>query len=182
MARRNTRTSRSRARSRRSSIASIPWMWLITGVFIGLFVTGLMYLKEQNATKQPHHAAKHTKSKIKHKKAQATKEHTSRFEFYTLLPNMQVNVQHSEQAQAKVSKKAATYILQIGSFRKQLDADRLKAELTLKGFDVEVKRVETKNGTWNRVRIGPYPTIVMAEKVQSKLRTNRIDSLIRVVN
>lgn len=50
-----------------------------------------------------------------------------------------------------------TFILQVGSFRKSTDAERLKAELALLGVQTSIQQVTIENGqTYHRVRTGAY--------------------------
>ncbi|MGV6825794.1 MAG: SPOR domain-containing protein [bacterium] len=96
-----------------------------------------------------------------------------RFDFYTLLPEMEVVVPEDEldaelkpppapavepatAEQPAPKTVSAAYLLQVGSFRNPADADRVKAQLTLLGYKTSVTRVKTPNGnTTNRVRVGP---------------------------
>jgi hypothetical protein len=80
------------------------WVWLVTGLLIGLFIAGLVIIKVQNQpssfvnssnkSTQEHNkaytaTATTTPNKTKDKEP-ATKER--KFDFYTLLPNMEVDV------------------------------------------------------------------------------------------
>lgn len=49
--------------------------------------------------------------------------------------------------------------LQVGAFQKATDADRLKAQLAMLGFEAGVLEVEVPDkGKMHRVRVGPYAT------------------------
>lgn len=68
-------------------------------------------------------------------------------------------------------------MLQMGSFRKYADADRLKASLALVGIQAEIQKVKIDNGeTFHRVRAGPY-TQEKVKLLNAKLKQNRINSL-----
>ena len=124
-----------------------------------------------------------------------------RFEFYTLLPEMEVAVPEEEletqatrtaaveetpaptataSAPAEMATPAAAtaddaYILQVGSFRSPDEADRLRANLVLLGLDASVQTVAI-NGedAWHRVRIGPYRDLVSLNDARVRLRENGI--------
>ncbi|MDP2826212.1 MAG: SPOR domain-containing protein [Sulfuritalea sp.] len=50
-----------------------------------------------------------------------------------------------------------TFFLQVGSFQKADDADKLKARLALTGLDASVQEVSIPDkGTMHRVRVGPF--------------------------
>ncbi|MFR0674090.1 SPOR domain-containing protein [Enterobacterales bacterium AW_CKDN230030176-1A_HGKHYDSX7] len=57
-----------------------------------------------------------------------------------------------------VIKPAATtqYFLQAGSFRKQADADKVRAQIILLGQAVKVESGTVKEETWYRVLVGPF--------------------------
>lgn len=49
------------------------------------------------------------------------------------------------------------YILQAGSYKSERDAESMKAQLALAGFESVVQRVKIRfKGTYYRVRLGPY--------------------------
>lgn len=70
------------------------------------------------------------------------------------------------------------YIVQIAAFKRFEDADRLKAQLTLAGYETKVKVVPVSGMTWHRVWIGPYPTAQAAEKIQKELLAKHTKSVV----
>jgi len=109
-----------------------------------------------------------------------------KFEFYTLLPEMEVAVPEAELLAPPASVETATapestgqtpkperYLLQVGSFRKSTEADSFKAELALLGMTPTVQSV-TVNGkeTWHRVRVGPYTDLTALNQDRQQLRTS----------
>ncbi len=73
----------------------------------------------------------------------------------------------------------ATYILQAGSFRKFVDADRRKAELAFKGIESNIQQVVLKEEEiWYRVYVGPGSDFAAFENMRSELRRSNIDVLI----
>ena len=72
------------------------------------------------------------------------------------------------------------YLIQVASFRKRQDAARMKASLTLKGFDVIIASVTQQQTNWHRVMIGPFASRVQAEKAQGAIaRSEHIIGMIR---
>jgi cell division protein FtsN len=71
-----------------------------------------------------------------------------------------------------------SYMLQMGSFRKYADADRLKASLALLGVEAEIQKVNVNGGeVFHRVRSGPL-TRREANKLRNRLRKQNINSLV----
>jgi len=50
------------------------------------------------------------------------------------------------------------FFLQAGSFRKQVEADKVRAQIILLGQDVRVERVTVREEPWFRVLVGPFTT------------------------
>lgn len=162
----------------RSGMSKTPWV--VTFSLLFLFVGGLIYLKYYNKKhdKAPVTTAMHTPAPITPTQQPTTeKEQQQKFDFYTMLPEMEVQVTPDDQ-KPKAKKPSnipkqfvanKVYSLQVASFRSAKDADRLRAELTLKGFDVAVKPAASKNGTWYRVVTGPFDTSQQAELANQKL-------------
>lgn len=120
-----------------------------------------------------------------------------KFEFYTLLPEMEVVVPDEDLAAPAPAKSSATtetppraaieddttgdidpalkssghYIVQVASFRSLKEADGLKAQLTLLGFQPVVQTVAINSDEkWHRVRIGPYADRDSLEAARARLR------------
>lgn len=66
------------------------------------------------------------------------------------------------------------FILQLGSFKDPVQADSLKANLTLSGFEAKVQTVTNKNQqTWYRVYLGPFPDKALASNMQRILEQDQ---------
>lgn len=70
------------------------------------------------------------------------------------------------------------YYLHIASFNDSEEADQLKAQLLLLGFDVSIQK-NTKNfRNWYRVRLGPYKELFKAQQIQEQLKQSQIKSVL----
>ncbi|MCU7809619.1 MAG: SPOR domain-containing protein [Candidatus Thiodiazotropha sp. (ex Notomyrtea botanica)] len=178
----------SKKKSRGHSSCSI---WFFGGAITGAFVVGLLWLKLGgdlgNAT-VPGVTKPSTSSTSP--KSNAPKP---TFEFYTILPEMEVVIPDEElmapeatgpsSAQTEMPtpavKDGTSYILQMGSFRKYGDADRMKAKLALIGIEAEIQKVSINNrDTFHRVRSGPYQTQRQLNAVRRLANDNNIASLV----
>ena len=165
------------------------WVWFILGMLVGLFFSALAWIKLLPADAKSSAAAgagKTAPTTQREKTVGGEVTPKPRFDFYTILPEMEVVVPEPEvvpralNRQKSVEEGAAEadrYMLQMGSFRQYADADRLKASLALVGIQAEIQRVKIDNGeTFHRVRAGTYKK----EKVKllsARLKENRINSL-----
>ena len=168
---------------------AIPgWAWMFGGLTIGLFVAGLVYLNEHTPKHQQQlltHAVKRTvkdAQKIQEKKKNSSGDQKRpRFDFYTILPELEVAIPEQElrepRRSAPTSRSASPgvpskdyFTLQAGSFRKMEQADILKARLALQGVVADIQTVTINDGdTWHRVRIGPSHDLNQLNKTRKRL-------------
>ena len=174
------------------------WIWFVAGLLVGVFVSGLIWLKLTPSgplvTKEVNTAKQEKRRPVAAEKEEQKEPDTPkpRFDFYTILPEMEVVVPdpvnepvHSQQETKPVAEppvtsqdEAAGYMLQMGSFRKYSDADRLKASLALVGIQAEIQRVNIKGGdVFHRVRSGPYNR-AQVNSLRAKLKQKKISSLV----
>lgn len=72
------------------------------------------------------------------------------------------------------------YNVQLAAFRTRQDAEKLKATLLLKGFEVNVNAVPSSTGTWFRVMVGPFASLAQAKRTQVVLaQRERMNGMIR---
>jgi cell division protein FtsN len=178
------------------------WVWFVVGLLVGLLVCLLVWLKLSPADpvkprpsvvtrKHSEAPAEVVPDPVKPTESTAPKP---RFDFYTILPEMEVVVPDPEpeavspptksgaapvvNADSRATSGAAYYMLQMGSFRKYSDADKLKASLALVGIEAEIQRFTLDGGeVFHRVRSGPY-TSGQVNALRARLTQNNISSLI----
>jgi cell division protein FtsN len=160
------------------------------GLIAGAFLTGLAWLQWNP------NLSNHEVPGIGSRPQPPKKEHPAapkpNFEFYTILPEMEVVIPDEEivtPEEAPSPRKAKVpdsrqqtkggYILQMGSFRKHQDADRLKARLALVGIEAEIQKVSINNrDTYHRVRSGPYRSQSQLNAARNLAKKNGITSLV----
>jgi len=167
-------------------------VWLLGGLAIGLGVAGYFYLQAQHRTPAAAPAAqvpapaaapaaKHTEKKNASPNPAATAK--PRFDFYTILPEMEVVVPEAQKsAQPNGADKNSVYLLQIGSFRNFAEADSLKARLALLGVESKIETVSSSDKeVWHRVRVGPYSDARELNKIRTRLLNNNINAILMQV-
>ena len=113
-----------------------------------------------------------------------------KFDFYKILPEMEVPIPDWELPQASSDQvahegddaaglAAGTYVLQVGSFKRFEDADRAKASLALRGISASIQRVVI-NGqdVWFRVHIGPLSEVDEIRSMRVRLIENDMDFIL----
>lgn len=106
-----------------------------------------------------------------------------KFEFYHVLPKMQVDVDDETKTTTIDSKKLAEhlYVIQVASVRNRHDADRLKAQLLLMGYDAHVNQVRFHHQIFNRVNVGPYANAKRARTDVLALRKTNHGAVLRTI-
>ncbi len=165
---------------------AMPWGPMFLSFAVGAFIMFLLHIKDNPTDTTPEKKAIEKKVSKKNNGVEPT------FEFYTLLPEMEVVVEPPKKPQPEVVTLPTTpivnteqtvdkvsYLLQVGSFRKAADADAYKAKLAFLGVESRVQTVTIDNkDTWHRVQIGPVIGRDKADALQKQLKQNSIDSLL----
>jgi len=174
----NKRSSKKPIQSKQ--IRRLPW-------FIFGLVTGLSFIFAGTMKEWASGFISQTTPALVIKQAPEKEEQKKsdvRFDFYTVLPEMEVVV--PDRKTATITDKSlpqveapGTYILQTGSFKDIKDADQLKARLALLGFNPSIQTVTINNkDTWHRVRIGPFENLAQLNSARTKLSENNIASVL----
>ncbi len=161
---------------------SLPWGPMLLSFAVGVFVMFLVHLKDNVPVDK-------ATEKVVKKEQNKSKGVEPTFDFYTLLPEMEVVVETpkkntrpivtSPHKTTDTSADKTSYMLQVGSFRKASDADSYRARLALLGIESKVQTVTIDNkDTWHRVQVGPIIGRDKADKIQKQLKQNKIKSLL----
>jgi len=169
------------------------WMWLLTGILIGLGLAYYLWAKGYIPTPQVEQPLAGDAS-LQQQSEPALADDLSkpeakpdkpRYDFFTVLPEMEVVVPEQElkessqpQSQQSPQTDAENYLLQVGSFRQTGDAEQMKARLALLGMTAKIQTVRVNEATWHRVRIGPVTGARQADELRQRLAANGIDSLV----
>lgn len=196
-------------RKKKQGISSGP-VWLVTGLLCGFFLAFLLQLggfslapgNNTPVARAPTPIADTAVGTETETLTQAAKK--PRFEFYSLLPDAEVEVvDEMEVPVVESSSNAATvdprqsapvasagqtvattsrgtqYVLQAGSFKRHGDADRRRAELLLMGLRANIEKVELNpDDSRHRVYVGPFATRSDGLGARKQLAQAKIDSLL----
>lgn len=192
------RTSRGNRRgAKRKASGGIPaWFWLLGGILIGLGTAIFLMFRGYLPDLKQHMPSIDTKAPSTSESALVEEASTEsdqpkkpRYDFFTVLPEMEVVVPEQELSRRAEPATATTsgntvdsYILQVGSFRSAADAEQMKARLALLGSIAMVQTVTVNGATWHRVRIGPFKGARKADEMRRMLSDNQIDTLVMKAN
>lgn len=171
-----SRKARKRTSRRRAPLPG--WIWLLAGLAIGLSVALYTYMKDRAPT--PPLPVAGTAAPKTAVQAEAPKKPAKpKFDFYTILPEMEVVVPENHAKTGPGVDKPGTYILQVGSFRSYSEADHLKAQLALLGVESTIDKVTNGNDdSWHRVRVGPTQDLRELNKIRTRLLNNNINPIL----
>lgn len=168
------------------------WPWFLAGLLVGVGGTLLAEFQEYFSAAGVVSAMREVTDRDSPKAADTSAEQAPekkskrpRFEFYTMLPEMEVAVPEHELTRASTATSRAsedddvTYVLQAGSFRNLAQADRLKAELALIGMPVDIQTVSIEGGNkWHRVRVGPFTNLQALNEARTELQKNGLEVMV----
>jgi cell division protein FtsN len=107
------------------------------------------------------------------------------YDFYDRLPNFEVVVPEKDKEVTRerdntpaTITRPGMYVLQAGSYRKQEEADRIRAQLERQGITAAVQRVAVDDDVWHRVRIGPINDLTELNRLRTRLRSADLDALV----
>lgn len=103
-----------------------------------------------------------------------------RYDFYHELAGRKAQVDAEIERKAETTAKVpevtgSNYRIQVGAFREQEQADRMRARMILRDYPVTIIR----NGKFYLVQIGPYKEKDSAVKVQNRLKREGVDTLLK---
>lgn len=170
---------------------------MLFGLGLGLMIAIGVYIRAPSAARPPA-AREQTSSTATAKPAarpatrvaaatpEGDKPAENRFEFYEILPQYEVVVPDEKtpatgSARPRPAATPGSYLLQAGSFSAAADADRMKANLALLGFESHVQRVTINGNVFNRVRIGPIVDLDAAKSTQRQLGAAGYDTMLMQV-
>lgn len=173
---------RNAAPTRRASSAkgkpAPAWLWFVMGAIFGAFVMTLVFtLHKPKPTPDP-------AAEIAKPDENESKTPKPRFDFYKLLQESEQIVPATEtigdaDKAAEIPASNIEYILQVGSFPNQTEADKLRAQLILLNLDAHIESVEIHKGEiWHRVVVGPFDSQEKLATARSSLVNNQYTALV----
>ena len=199
MATRRQKPGNRRGTKRKTSGGIPAWFWLLGGILIGLGLALALMLKGYLPELKKHLPSvdstppgKTESALVEDESAETPKPKKPRYDFFTVLPEMEVVVPEQELSrqadraepagETATTNDADSYILQVGSFRNSSEAEQMKARLALLGSMATVQTVTVNGQTWHRVRIGPFEGARKADEMRRMLSDNKIDTLVMKAN
>ena len=152
------------------------WAWIVMAILLALLVSLLIYLWNQSQASQAETVNTVKSAPKKTQKPEGVPQ--PRFDFYEILKEQNLEVpDRSAEVEAAVSKQV-DYYLQVASFRKESDADALRAELLLLNLEANIETVTKNQQTWYRIVVGPFTSRSKMAKARSTLASMELNALL----
>ncbi|WP_299075031.1 SPOR domain-containing protein [uncultured Paraglaciecola sp.] len=153
---------------------SLPWLRIIITLTL---VAGFGYFLWSIKGSAPENQSNEQTTVKSTSGAQTSNEENSlpeipeeEWEFIKSLPEFTVEIEHKEQDQPTVRR-----LIQCGSFRKNHQAQELKARIAFQGLEAQVRSSKGSSGIWYRVILGPYDSKRGAEKDRHTLQRAKVN-------
>lgn len=184
---------RKRRKSNQGSGNKLPgWMHMLLGLAIGLAVALGIYVRERLPAEPVAPAgipapAENTIPGVREAAPESEPEPRVTFDFYEMLPNLDVDVYEEPQQLPKPTPVPAKpnpgiYILQAGSFSRLEDANRRKAEIALLGVRSDIKKGTASGRTVYRVYTNPLESGDEVNRISTLLQDSDIEVLAKRVS
>lgn len=186
---------RNASKAQKQGMSLPAWAFLLIGLFIGGFISGIyqlatMEISEEEKTAATQDAATDAKT-VKRKeevKPQANKPKpepktvakSDKPKDYTYYESLKKSNVHVPAEQLKPAPKSdIDYYLQTDSFKNPDDAERRRVELIMLNMDAHIHSVVADSGTtWHKVVAGPYKTRSSMSKARSTMADMGIKSVV----
>lgn len=168
---------------------SVAGLWLLTGLFGGILAAGFIYflftkkwavkITPPLVTKLETHANKYQSASYQptpHPKQASVR----RFEFYQLLPGMEVPIHEAAYEKRPImAKPVGQYLVQAGAYRAEKAAVLLNLRLNAQGFtSAHIQKIKTGDGIWFKVMLGPFSSEAMALNQNKRLAKQNIHGIL----
>ncbi|MCK5718905.1 MAG: SPOR domain-containing protein [Thiomargarita sp.] len=158
------------------------WAWLLAGIVIGIFISFLIYLREFAPQEFPAKLAQVTNPSIVEK----TEHNISIMDFYSDLEESDETIETEikppllTETNGQQVTQPGRYILQIGSYRNQSQAEGFKSYVISLGIPAYIEVTGFNNtGRWYRVQVGPFTDLDKLNNIQQLLEANKIPILLK---
>jgi cell division protein FtsN len=165
--------------SKRSNGLPLHYRAFAAGLGIGLLAALAVYMVMQRAVPAVEAQPK-PQTKAKADDPAEPTDPATQYDFYDMLPKFEVVIPEKERDARRDTTSApveqpGAYVLQVGSYKNEAEAERVRGQLAKQGIEATVQRVAVDADVWHRVRIGPFRDLARLNATRKELRAAGID-------
>lgn len=160
------------------------WREFGAGLALGLVVALAVYISDRRGDDDAEvsEPAPEKNRAATESSAAGTGGEETEFAFYDMLPKFEVVVPEKERSErvdsASRIERPGIYFLQVGSYKSQDEAERVRAQLARQDITANVQRVAVDADVWHRVRIGPIRDLAQLNRTRQQLQAADRDTLV----
>ena len=153
--------------------------WYSAGTATGVIISLLVYLLSLPEDKKTIISEPSESKKLSGQIS--TKQKTTQFEFYEILPEKENKYRKSDLSTARNKNigEDKIYFLQAGAFKKREDAENRRVKLVLLDLEPEISLTQEKNDSLYKLTVGPLRSLTEAKKVQKLIESDGIKTLLK---
>ncbi len=161
--------SRSKKQTPPPHRTSLPWLRIVITLLLVAVFSYFLWSIDGTADKNTSNDSANTEQTRK-KKDTLPDIPEEEWEFIKSLPEYTVEIEQKKQDQPTIR-----HLMQCGSFRKNAQAQELKANIAFQGLEAQVRSSKGTSGVWYRVILGPYESKREAEQDRHTLQRAKIN-------
>ncbi|MBN1684710.1 MAG: SPOR domain-containing protein [Gammaproteobacteria bacterium] len=191
----NRSARKSRSPYSRKSSKEFHWLSFFILIFlVGILILGILYTRGKIHFRLPRKistsivkveqyksgAVVETATPVKFDKNQRAETQKVKFDFYTTLPKMKVEVSNlaANASTTQNQENVKYYILQIASFKDLDKAKLFQNQMKQKGFDTKNLLIVQHGEQWYRIQMGPIKNFDQAKATQQQLHDKNVNSVL----
>ena len=153
--------------------------WYSAGAATGVVISLLVYLLSLPEDKKTIISEPSEPKKLSGQIS--TKQKTTQFEFYEILPEKENKYRKSDLSTVRNKNidEDKIYFLQAGAFKKREDAENRRVKLVLLDLEPEISLTQEKNDSLYKLTVGPLRSLTEAKKVQKLIEGDGIKTLLK---
>ena len=153
--------------------------WYSAGTATGVVISLLIYLLSLPEDKKTIISEPSEPKKLSGQIS--TKQKTTQFEFYEILPEKENKYRKSDLSTARKKNidEDKIYFLQAGAFKKREDAENRRVKLVLLDLEPEISLTQEKKDSLYKLTVGPLRSLTEAKKVQKLIESDGIKTLLK---
>lgn len=76
------------------------------------------------------------------------------------------------------TKSTAAYMMQAGSFKSSIDAEKMRTHLETMGIEARIERAKVGDAIYHRIKLGPYAQMTSVSAIRARLHQSGIDVIV----